>query len=55
MFIKNRAFGVSPNIIPIDRMNRLTNMADAVGASSYLLSTVGLLQAEDGPWGDVLL
>ena len=33
-----------------DRNNRLTNMVDAVGTSSFSYSGFGALRSEDGPW-----
>lgn len=33
-----------------DAMNRLTNMADAVGVTSYNYNAAGQLLSEDGPW-----
>src|SRR5207237_1280086 len=33
-----------------DALNRLTNMADAVGTTLYTYTSTGNLQSEDGPW-----
>ena len=35
-----------------DRNNRLTNMSDAIGATTFGYSSVGTLTSEDGPWAD---
>jgi YD repeat-containing protein len=35
-----------------DAANRLTNMVDAVGATSYAYGSAGTFLTEDGPWAN---
>jgi RHS repeat-associated protein len=35
-----------------DRMSRLTNLVDGLGATRYTYTAFGSLQSEDGPWAD---
>jgi RHS repeat-associated protein len=47
----NVVYPVSSAItLKYDRLNRLTNMVDAVGMSAYSYDQVGQLLSEDGPW-----
>ena len=49
--LTNVNYQTSPDLsFAYDAMNRLTNMTDAVGATKYTYTAVGLLQTEDGPW-----
>lgn len=44
-------YPVTPDItLSYDKLNRLTNMVDAVGVTTYGYDTVGQLLSEDGPW-----
>ena len=46
-------YPASPDItLAYDKLNRLTNMVDAVGATGYGYTAFGALQGEDGPWAD---
>jgi RHS repeat-associated protein len=42
----------SPIYLSYDKLNRLTNMADAVGTTIYSYDAVGQLLSEDGPWAN---
>ncbi len=47
----NVAYPTSPSIsFAYDAMNRMTNMTDAVGTSTFTYTAAGQLQSEDGPW-----
>ena len=42
----------SPDLVlKYDALNRLTNLVDAVGTSSFSYAAWGGLLSEDGPWG----
>jgi YD repeat-containing protein len=42
----------SPIYLSYDKLNRLTNMADAVGTTAYGYDAVGQLLSENGPWAN---
>ena len=51
--LKTVNYPASPDIsLSYDKMNRLTNMVDAVGTTAYGYDDVGQLLSEDGPWND---
>lgn len=46
-------YPTSPDItLQYDALNRLTNMADAVGTTRYSYNAASQLLSEDGPWAD---
>jgi RHS repeat-associated protein len=51
--LTNTSYPVSHGIVKqYDVLNRLTNMVDAIGTTTYNYTSAGQLQTEDGPWVD---
>jgi YD repeat-containing protein len=57
-YCRNDPFGnllntIYPTLTPqfrYDSVNRLTNMVEAVGATTYTYDSAGAILSEDGPW-----
>lgn len=51
--VTNIDYAVSPDLVlQYDSLNRLTNVADAVGTTKFSYNATSQLLSEDGPWSD---